>query len=395
VRNLGFASVLLTAVMAVGTSRAADVPPPDILGSIVAKLSPQHHTEIEFVKDALPPSSLCRLQPYDMRFVSSERLVRSYSVMLDPQSGGAVSPHEFFAVLSRITVDTDGSPHTYHPEDPDGTGTCQRVRNSNGQETLQGICAIEKFANGDAHVFRDDVDLAGGEMVAEWRDLWPLIRERRLKPVDLDTGDGQKNRYLFYWDARRLTAVFNDDVIPRDRRGFPCMQEQGSAYAGYFVAATTQKQIAPTREDGCAPQRYLDAETVPYFVLPKGGFGDVRVGDVAIAQIVQNGTTRTVYGLVGDAGGGRLGEASVAFNAALLGKLTGSLSSMRDTWALDIDGARVAVLVLGGTREKFNGLYTPANIGVVARSELARWGGNEPLRRFEACAAASPVNPKR
>jgi hypothetical protein len=335
------------------------------------------------------------MQPYDMRFVSGDNLVSSYSVLLDPQSGNTVVPHEFYAVLTRVTVDTSGSPHTYHPEDPEGTGACQRMRDSSGQETLQGICAIEKFTNGDIHVFRDDTDLAGRELSSEWQGMWPLVRDRRLKPIGMDTVGGQKNRYLFYWDERRLTAVFNNDIVPQDRQGYPCMQDRGSAYAGYFVAATSLKQIAPTREDGCSPQRYLDAETVPYFVLPKGGFGEVRVGDIVIAQINQGGTVRMVYGLVGDAGGVRLGEASVAFNASLLGKSTGLMLSLRETWAVDIDGPKVAVLVLGGTREKLNGLYNFSNISAVARSEFARWGGADAIKRLEACFAAAPVNGRR
>jgi hypothetical protein len=396
VRKTRLASVLLLGLMTVDAGHAADVPPADILNSIIAKLTPpSRRVDIEFVQGASQPNNICRLQPYDMRFVARDRMVGSYSVLLDPQSGTNVVPHEFFAVLTRITVDTDGSPHTYHPEDPEGTGSCQRTRDGSGHETLQGICAIEKFANGDAHVFRDDTDLAGSELVGEWRDMWPLVRDRKLKSVDMGTVGGQKNRYLFYWDARRLTTVFNDDVIPRDHQGYPCMQDKGSAYADYFVAATSLRQIAPTREDGCAPQRYLDAETVPYFVLPKGGFGEVRVGDIVIAQILQNGVTRTVYGLVGDAGGARLGEASVAFNAGLLGKSTTSIASMRDTWALDIDGPKVAILVLGGTREKLNGWYHPSNVNSVARGEFARWGGGDPMKRMEACFAAAPANSRR
>jgi hypothetical protein len=395
VHKAGLAWVLLLGLMTVDVSHAADLPPPDILRSIITKLTP-HRLGIEFLRTESQPNNICRLQPYEMRLTSGDKPPTSYSVLLDPQQDGtAVAPHEFFAVLTRVTVDTDGSPHTFHPEDPDGAGSCVRSRDSNGQEVAQGVCAIERFPNGDIHVFRDDTDLAGRELTSEWQGMWPLVRDRRLKPIDMETVGGQKGRYLFYWEDRRLTAVFSDDIVPQDHQGYPCMQDRGSAYAGYFITATSLRQIAPTREDGCSAQRYIDAETVPYFVLPKGGFGDVRVGDVVIAQINQNGVVRTVYGLVGDAGGGRLGEASVAFNASLLGKPTGFMLSLRETWAVDIDGPKVAVLVLGGTREKLNGLYNPANVSAVARSEFARWGGADGIRRLEACFAAAPVNARR
>jgi hypothetical protein len=389
---LRIALISLLGMLTIGTGRAADIPPPNILSSIIGKIAP-HHADIEFAPATIQPDPICRMQPHEMRFVGgSGRTVGSYSVMLDPQTSTAITPREFFAVLTRITVDTDGSQHTYHPEDPEGTGTCQRARDGNGQETLEGVCAIEKFVNGDAHVFRDDNDLSGADLANEWRDMWPLISSRRLKPVNMETVGGPAGRYMFYWDARQLTAIFNNEVIPHDNNGYPCTQNSASRYAGYFLAATTLRQIGPTREDGCAPEHYLDAETVPYFVLPKGGFGNVRVGDVVIAQIIQHNITRTVFGVVGDAGGGRLGEASVAFNAALLGKSVSTMASMRETWSLDVDGPKVALLVLGGTNEKLNGIYTAANIAEVARSELGRWNGGDTMRRFDACVSAATVN---
>jgi hypothetical protein len=372
---------------------ATDAPPPNVLTSILSKLAP-HRTTIEFAPVAMQAIPACRMQPYEMRFVSesSGRTVGSHSVLLDPQSGSGLTPREFFAVLTRITLDTDGSAHTYHPEDPEGTGICQRVRDGNGQEQLQGVCPIEKFVNGDAHLFRDDFDLSGADFVNEWRDMWPLIRDRRLKSVNMQTLGSLPDRYMFYWDARHLTAVFNGAVIPHDNDGYPCIQGRDSSFPGYFVAATTLTQIGPTREDGCAPQRYLDAESVPYFVLPKGGFGEVRVGDVVIAQFIQGNVARTIYGVVGDAGGARLGEGSIAFNAALLGKTTSPMASLREAWALDLDGPKVALLVLGGTNQRLNGIYTPANIRDVARSEFVRWSGGENMGRFEACVAAATAN---
>jgi hypothetical protein len=373
--------------------RAADVPPPNVLNSILSKLAPRR-TDIEFGPAAVQASPMCRMQAHEMRFVSksSGRTVGSYSVLLDLQGSDGPMPRELFAVLTRITVGTDGSAHSYHPEDPEGTGTCQRVTDGSGQELLQGICPIEKFANAGTRVFHDDNDLSGADLANEWKDMWPLVRDHRLKSVNLESLAGLADRYMFYWDARRLTAVFNGAVIPHDNNGYPCLHSRDSPYPGYFVAATTLTQIGPTREDGCAPQHYLDSESVPYFVLPRGGFGEIHVGDIVIAQIVQNNITRTISGVVGDAGGARLGEGSVAFNAALLGKPGSTMASMREAWALDVDGPKVALLVLGGTNQKLNGIYTRANIQEVARGEFIRWSGGDNFRRFEACVAAATVN---
>jgi hypothetical protein len=125
-------------------------------------------------------------------------------------------------------------------------------------------------------------------------------------------------------------------------------------------------------------------------VLPKGGFGKVQIGDVAIVRYKD----RVVFAVVGDAGPAtKLGEGSIALNAKLLGTFSEPLLNMKATWKLDIDsGGPVSVLVLGGTHASFNGNYSPQNIEFVARRELLRWGGQDPLGRFEACRTMAPVN---
>jgi hypothetical protein len=132
---------------------------------------------------------------------------------------------------------------------------------------------------------------------------------------------------------------------------------------------------------------------VPFVVLPKGGFGKVQIGDIAVVRHKD----RTVYAIVGDAGpASKFGEGSIALNAKLLGKFGDPFLNMKATWTLDIQGAAVSMLVLGGTRGKLNDDYSPQNIEVVARRELARWNGNgDPLTRFEACRAAAAVNPSK
>jgi Fungal chitosanase of glycosyl hydrolase group 75 len=129
---------------------------------------------------------------------------------------------------------------------------------------------------------------------------------------------------------------------------------------------------------------------VPFVVLPLGGFGQVRVGDIAVVQ----SKDRTVYALVGDEGPGtKLGEGSIALNAKLLGKFGEPLLTMKDTWAIDIQGRPVSLLVLGGTNKSLNGDYSPRNIEAIAQRELKRWNGDgDPMTRFDACKTAAPGN---
>ena len=137
----------------------------------------------------------------------------------------------------------------------------------------------------------------------------------------------------------RSLALFRDNIIPKDRNGYPCRYDAADgARNGYFVSSTTLENATPARADGCAVHRYLDAETVPFVVLPLGGFGQVHIGDIAVVQ----SKDQTVYALVGDEGPGtKLGEASIALNAKLLGKSGEPMLTMKDTWAIDRKSTRL------------------------------------------------------
>ncbi|MBI4273547.1 MAG: hypothetical protein HY659_02445 [Rhizobiales bacterium] len=397
-------AALLASILCAGPAQAQDAPPLDLLKAILRKLEGRPvPTGILFRPAAAAQTDdVCRMQPFDMVLTRSDNPVRSYSVLLDRQQHGAApAPRQMLAMLTRVTVDADGSPRAYHPEDPEGAGTCQRLRGPDGSEILQGVCALDQFASGQTHLFRGADKLGKQELLREWKDLWPLIRDRKLKSFDLETLAGPgvpKGYYLFHWRERNLTAFFKSYIIPKSKDGYPCVHGPESPFAGYFVAATTLNHNAPVRADGCAPARYIDAEKIPFFVLPKGGFGQVGIGDVMIARLKHNGADRVVYGLVADAGPPhQLGEGSVALNAALLGKDGAPVLNMRDTWALDISGPAVAVLVLGGTKHLLKGDYSRRNVEAVAKSEFARWNADQgnPLRRLDACMAQAKVNAKK
>jgi hypothetical protein len=393
--------ILMTAALG-ASARAQDIPPPDILNSIIRQLAGAGippRTAIEFEPKARAQSAgLCRLNAFDMRLTRNGDLKGKYSVLIDsnPGNAGPHSPSEFFAVLTRVTVDADGSGRAYHPEDPEGTGVCQ-VQTVGGKTVAKGVCPLDKFSSGGLHLYRAAERLSKEALTREWQLIWPMIRDKKLKSFDsTQVSQLRPNFYLFYWRERNLTAVFRDTIVTRDNAGFPCRHGNESDHAGYFVAATTlQHPGAPKRADGCTPSAFIDAEQVPFIVLPKGGFGKVGIGDIAIARLKQGGNDRLVYGLVADAGPAhRLGEGSVALNAILLGKDRQPVLSMREAWALDISGPPVAMLVLGGTRTELNKNYSRANVETVARRAFERWGGSDPMRRFDACMAQADVNTK-
>src|SRR5262249_25355497 len=310
-----------------------DVPPKEVLNAIVRQITSKPvPTAITFGRHSGAADSACRLQPAQMNLTRNGNTVRSFSVLVD-----TASPKVFFATLSRVAVDADGSGRAYHPEDPLGNGACQRTVGPDGKSTLVGICALDQFSSGGAHVFSGTQKLSKDAFVSNWLSMWPKIRDRSLKPVLLAdvVPDVPKEVYFFYWRELRLTAFFKDNIIPRDRDGYPCRyQAADGPRNGYFISSTTLERDTTPRADGCAPNRYLDSEVVPFVVLPKGGFGKVQIGDIAVVRFKD----KVVYAVVGDAGPAtKLGEGSIALNAMLLGKFGEPFLNMKATWSLDID----------------------------------------------------------
>ena len=373
---------------------AQDVPPKDVLAAMVSQITSKPvPTAITFDRRTGPIDSFCRLQPAQMNLTRNGNTVRNFSVLVD-NIAGANSPKVFFATLSRVAVDADGSGRAYHPEDPLGKGVCERTTAPDGKPGLNGICALDQFSSGGAFVFSGTQKLSKDAFVSNWLSMWPKIRDRSLKPIVLAdvVPDVPKEFYFFYWRERGLTAFFKDNIIPRDRDGYPCRyQAADGSRNGYFISSTTLENNSKPRADGCAPNRYLDSEVVPFVVLPKGGFGKVQIGDVAVVRFKD----RVVYAVVGDAGPAtKLGEGSIALNAMLLGKFGEPFLNMKATWSLDIDsGGPVSILVLGDTHGGLNGNYSPANVESIARRELSRWNGQgDSMARFEACQAMAPKN---
>src|SRR5579859_386239 len=379
------------------TVSAQDIPPGDMLDAIVRQITGKPvPTAITFDRRSGSTGSVCRLQPALMNLIRNGSTARTFSVLVD-SIVGADSPKVFFATLSRVAVDADGSGRAYHPEDPLGRGVCQRMTASDGRPGLSGICALDQFSSGGAYVFSGTQKLSRDAFVSNWLSMWPKIRDKQLRPVVLAdvVPDVPREFYFFHWHDRGLTAFFKDNIIPRDNDGYPCRYQAADGLRnGYFISSTTLEANTRPRADGCAPNRYLDAEVVPFVVLPKGGFGKVRIGDIAIVQF----KNRVVYAIVGDAGPAtKLGEGSIGLNARLLGKFGEPFLNMKATWTLDIDsGGPVSILVLGNTHGRLNGDYSPRNVETIARRELSRWSGaGDPLARFEACRAMAPVNPAR
>ncbi|MCC6778750.1 MAG: hypothetical protein IT537_19345 [Hyphomicrobiales bacterium] len=368
------------------------MPPPETLRAIVSQLGKRlpPNTTVFTPTGAPADAGLCKMQPFRMTLGRGLRSSQTYSVLLDPQKPSApVEPAAFFIVVNRMTVDADGSPRSYHPEDPYGAGRCEPARQPDGSTALSGVCAVDAFPSGNILLFRGSKKLTRPDLAPQWSRVWPLIRDRTLKSISVSSVAGPnvaEGFYFFHWRAENLTAVLRDTIIPKTKDGYPCRHEGTSPYAGYFLSATTLvDESAPTRDDGCRPGHYMDSEKIPFIVLPRGGFGKVGIGDIAIVRMEAEGKSRIVYAIVGDGGPAhRIGEGSIALNQSLLSK-SGTVMNTRDVYAIDISGRAISMLVLGGTRALFNGDYSPQNIRTVAAARFRQWSGGGSTARLDAC----------
>lgn len=340
--------------------------------------------------------SLCDMQHFSLRLVNDKTgASNSYPVLLNRQSSGTVTPKEILARTTVVHVDADGSPRAYHPDDPLGKGQCE-VSRSDAGHSYKGACALDNIANAGFRIFRNSQRLAGADLEQAWSSLWNQIK---LKKVGSNVEPTRAGYYSFSLKDQGLTAVFNRGIIPSNSDGYPCTYSDASGNPTYFVAATSLMHAEPDQSSvgrsvapsECKASFFLDAERVPFFVLPGGKLGDVRVGDIVVALAQDKGVERLAFGIVGDSGPmHKFGEGSIALLKQLHGKEDHILMNAAALYALDIGpqtGIDVGILILGGTKELLRGRYTRSNIEDIGKQEFSRWGNNRfnPAGRLRSC----------
>ena len=378
------------------------------LASIIEQLSAHHRegSRVEFVNVDPAMSPSCRMNAAAMK-VSRGTDSKAFPVLID-NHGGPSGVRQMFAKLGRISVDADGAGRAYHAEDP--FGDCS----PSADQPSRRICALDNFSDAGMRLFLGAARLKRADpksqtadapaFLPNWRELWPLIRDQKLVPLPLKSigaPEGPRDFNLIHWKERNLTFAFNTKIVPATHKGYPCRFGQESEYSGYFISATTFKKASATRADGCKPAQYLDSEKVPFLVVPTEQFGGIGLGDIAIGFLKTPAGLHIAYGIAGDTGPyDHFGEGSIAFNKALLDERR-RIEDAGDVDSLDIDlaeprrqhleGASLAVLVLGGTRRLLGGDYSEANIRKVGEVQLKRWSAAVPGSegRLNACFDAA------
>ena len=266
------------------------------------------------------------------------------------------------AFSSGLAVNADGAPNAYHrvlgptTRDPGLLHVCN------------GVAVLERSENGRMVNRYSDFSVPGTSARCK-ADVFAL-QERGFPACD----SGECLRIFGFFAPPRSCGPGRADEC-----GVPPFATDASGSPTQFFVSTTSlfdPELAATDA-----RRYLDARSVPHFVLPggeRGPFGrehGVRLGDLAL--IAQG--NRGVFAVFGDAGpADKLGEAS----PAVITRLAGAPDAMNRLPPAIASG--VTTLVLAGSREKLAEM-PPRSAGVIAEAgqrALAEAGG---LAAFAGC----------
>ena len=235
---------------------------------------------------------------------------------------------------TNLRVNTDGSPLSYHPQDPRG-----KVK------ALNNVCnaiAVRK-GNSDNNLCISSYGEAIG-VFEQWRN----------------------SNYQTVPQGYRITW---DKVLPPTKENgvtIPCVFKTG-AYIGYFGSLTALKNDLTADKGECEINDQVNPMTVPALVLLGGqnvvkDYG-AKVGDLLVAY---NPVTKiSVSAIIGDTGPkDNLGEGSVYLNMKLLGKTVPPINKA-ETYQLSIETTKILVAIIPGSRlfeVTGNKPYTAENI---------------------------------
>lgn len=111
----------------------------------------------------------------------------------------------------------------------------------------------------------------------------------------------------------RWWGIVTHNLKPRGR---PVIQGKKDPNPGYYVSMTS---LFDRRYGHHDPRRYVNANTIPYIVIPKDAMPGIQIGDMAAVLNRKNG--RMAYAIYADRARpkryGRIGEGSVALAKAL------------------------------------------------------------------------------
>jgi hypothetical protein len=220
---------------------------------------------------------------------------------------------------TNLRVNTDGSPLSYHPQDPRGR-----------TKALNNIC------NGIA------VRRAGSNKNLCFSAFGEAIRVfERWRDADFQTVPAG---FRINWQN-----VFA--AVKENGTDVPCVFKSGE-FKGFFGSLTALKNDLTTNKGECDINDQVNPMTVPALVLAGGQhpvkeFG-AKVGDLLVAFNPRTQLFTTA--IIGDTGPpDNLGEGSVSLNMKLLG-ITTPPTNKEETFRLSIENANVLIAIIPGSR---------------------------------------------
>ena len=237
-----------------------------------------------------------------------------------------------------MSVNTDGAPTSYHPDDPWGS---------------DGL-AINTICNGANAL------LPNGKVI-NYRNCKELVKAyKKSKSAGWDNPN--KPRMEFYGIAKQGYV--------------PCTIKTGK-YKGYFVSTTSQ--VNDKSFSICEQERYLNALELPFIIYPgHRKFINRGLGKKDIAIFYNPKKNILEYAIVGDKGPSRgLAEGSV-FLGKTLNKRTRNPKNRKDTYKYAVK--KVHALLLPNT--SVEPPYTLEKIRREGKLAFENWGGR---KRFDNC----------
>jgi hypothetical protein len=227
-----------------------------------------------------------------------------------------------------LRVNTDGSPLSYHPQDPLGKN-----------KALNNICnavAVRKGASKCNLCIKDKVP--GEQCVARFTEAIGVFEKFRDSDYQ-SVPDG----YRLTWQNVLAGRKQGDTVIP-------CVFKSGP-FKGYFGSLTKLKNNFTGDKGECEINDQINPLAVPALVLVGGrnvvkDFG-AKVGDLLVAY---NPRTRLFSAaIIGDTGpANNLGEGSILLNMKLKGA-TSPPTNKAETFKLSIEDTQVLIAIIPGS----------------------------------------------
>lgn len=259
-------------------------------------------------------------------FVRAQNYTVSETEIFSPQNKkvlllkDATGQKKIILFQTKLRVNTDGSPLSYHPQDPRGK-----------DKALNNICnaIVVKKGTSDKNLCFTSFSEAIG--------VFERFRDANYQTIP--------EGYRITWE--NVLAI----VKAENGKDVPCVFRSGQ-FQGYFGSLTALKNGLTSDKGECEINNQVNPMTVPALVLVGGqnvvkNFG-AKVGDLLVAYNPK--TQLFSSAIIGDTGPrDNLGEGSVLLNMKLLGVAVPPTNKV-ETFKLSIESTEVLVAIIPASR---------------------------------------------